>query len=84
MFLFLERAESRKCSKDLVTEIITNQKWKNRTIYVPPEILVEHDEAIYYTERLNQKLINSRISAETADALIQAIGFWDHTDRILN
>ena len=61
-----------------------DQKWNGRCIYVPNTILVEHDEAICYTERLNQKLINYKISAETADALIQAIGFWEYVNRTLS
>ena len=83
-FFFEEKTESRKCSKPVVTDIVKNQNWNDRPIEIPERLLTDRGDTVYYTERLISKLPSSKLSPESADALIQAIGFWEYTERVLS
>ena len=82
VFLFTEKTQSRKCSKAVVTEIIQRQRWKETSVNIPEDILTERNDIIFYTERLMRKLNKQTLSPETADALIQAIGFWYFANKL--
>ena len=65
-----------------MTDIVKRQRWKDASVVITEDILTERDDTIFYTQRLMQKLNKQTLSPETADALIQAIGFWYHTNSL--
>ena len=65
-----------------MTDIVKRQRWKDAAVVIPEDILTERDDTVFYTKRLMQKLNKQTLSPETADALIQAIGFWYYTNSL--
>uniref|UniRef100_H2Z5C8 Uncharacterized protein n=1 Tax=Ciona savignyi TaxID=51511 RepID=H2Z5C8_CIOSA len=69
--LSVKGTASRMCSKKLVHQIVQDGYWGNTEVKISPELLTTSSDCTFYAGE------NScQISHETADALIQALCFW--------
>nr|CAB3261812.1 uncharacterized protein LOC100177363 [Phallusia mammillata] len=80
--LDIRKADARLCSQKLVHEIVNTSLWNGRNILIPQQTLYSYDELVYYGS--NSDKPGTKISPETGDAFLQAIGTWTHFHKILN
>lgn len=66
----------RKCSKQLVHQVVTNRKWREHDVSIPDDVMSASESVVYYRNSNDRDFPQVAISPETGDALLQALAFW--------